>query len=1108
MTAGADAHQGLLVSGRFAELEDALCGRVRALKRGRPLAPLTVVVGSAAARTRVGDVLVRTLGAVANVSVVTLARCAADLVAAERGAPPALLAGLARERLVRRLVAAEAGRLRYFGPVVDRPHFAQALAATFADLREARVAPETPWAEIVATSGAAGPATGVAGDSGGARAKAADLDRLYRAYCAELDSLRLLDAAGLQVAAAQAVQGQNAPAGGSPLGGGHAMRKLTLFGIYDLNQAQEALVAALIGAGADVLVPVPRGAARDGVTALAAAQAAGLREERLDAPECERDLCRLAAVWIAGRDGAVPSPDLRGDGSVEVISVADERAEAREAVREVLSAAATGASFRDCAIVVPRSDDVERVAAALKAADVPAACMLPDRAVGTRIALALTHCLAPAAGEPFARRAVVDLLTAAPLQGGDAAPGEPALWLDEARRAGVVGGIGQWRERVRRRRRGLEQRLRELEARSPLPESDDDETAEKVETTRLRLRGARGLEAAVTALSRACAGLPSRAPWSTWAEVFATIARGVFEPVVGDAAADAAGRLRALQIAGEEVDVAEAAVTLRDMLADSRVPTGRVGRDGVAVLTPLQMRGLSFHTVVFTGLAEGGFPASGRPDPILGDGERRRLTEATGRRLPLGEGREAESLLLFGFACEAARERLALLAPRTDAASGRPRLPSRLLLRLASLVAGHPVALEEFLRGAPLAPVWRTGRAPVAGVPPTEGVVWLDRRERDTAALLALSERGRRTAARRYLSDVLGDPDAATRRLGAWRAARSPEPGAWDGLLGTEARAALAARHPFDAEMHPTRLERYVGCPFSFYVRDVLGLDAPDEPVDALEMDAREFGTLVHGILQRAYEAVIAEDLSVDGALVAVDSAWATCCAEAERRGVTGAALSWEVRREMLRDDLLESVRRDPVFGGGGDRPVGAEWRFGESAGLPVILSLPDGRQVRFAGRLDRIDMTASGARVIDYKTGAGGVEKARINDGLSVQLPVYQLAVREAGDRLWPHGTQAPGSITCLYRLVTRRGGFQDLELTDDEESAAARLRALVSAAVALMDDGMFPRTTRGRCDYCDVRYACGVSAWARDRLREQPALEAVVRLQGPQPCGKDDDG
>jgi RecB family exonuclease len=147
---------------------------------------------------------------------------------------------------------------------------------------------------------------------------------------------------------------------------------------------------------------------------------------------------------------------------------------------------------------------------------------------------------------------------------------------------------------------------------------------------------------------------------------------------------------------------------------------------------------------------------------------------------------------------------------------------------------------------------------------------------------------------------------------------------------------------------------------------------------------------------------------------------------------------------------------------------------------------------VRFAGRLDRVDVTPSGARVIDYKSGGGGTERVRIKERLSVQLPVYRLALRQAGDDDYD-------TITCLYRLITRRGGFEDLDLPQGEAESEQRLRALVADAVALVDAGMFPRTTRQRCDYCDVRYACGVSAWARDRKREHESLGPVVRLQSP---------
>jgi RecB family exonuclease len=1078
MTTGADAHQGILVSGRFPELEDALCERVAELKRGRPLAPVTVVVGSSAVRTHVLDLLVRRLGAVANVQITTLGRLAADLVAAQRGAPPASLNALTRERLVRRLIAAHASELRYFGPVVDRPHFAQAVAATLADLREACVPPGSDWspaAQPAPTPGA------VTAGPGSAAARFADLGLLYRAYCRELESRGLLDGAAVQQAAA-AVSGLGPQV------------SVILFGLYDLNQAQEQFVRALLAATADLLVPAPADRTPAGQPAYEAGIEAGLAARAMEAPQARHDRAALSPVWTEVVAGA---HSFAGDGSLQVVSVSDERAELREAVRSVLSAIEAGATAWQCAVVVPHGDDVDRAAAALQEAGLRVACRVPDRSAGVRVLGRLADCIAPPAGQPFARRAVVDLLSAGPLeQGGEA--GETALWLDEARQAGVVSGPDEWCSRLAGRQRGLERRLEKLLARGAEAVDDEDEVAGKAEAVRRRLEACRGLLAAVRSLVSACEAAPERAAWDDWAGYFADVAVAVFDDGTAAEAGDAAARLQALAVLGEQVDLVEATAVLRDLLTGARVPLGRACRDGVAVLTPLELRGLSFHTVAFTGLAEGGFPSRGRPDPLLGDTERRRVGAALGVRLPLSEQREAESLLLFAFACEAARERLVLLAPRTSAADGRPRLPSRLLLRLASATAGHPVGLDEFLSGDPLRAVWRR----VAGPPAfSDDVVWVDARERDVALLLALSSAGRHEASHGYAVAVLGDDVTAQRRFGAWRASRSTVPGEWDGLLSAEARAALAASHPFDAEMHPTRLERFVSCPFSFLLRDIYDLQAPDEPGDSLEMDALEFGTLAHDILQRAYEQVMAGGLlRRDEAQGAVVAAWRECCSEAESRGVTGATLSWEVRRELLLEDLLETVRRDPVFSSPDSRPVGVEWRFGESADRPVALTLDDGRTVRFAGRLDRVDETPSGACVIDYKSGGGGTERNRIKERLSVQLPVYRLALRQASGVGY-------ATISCLYRLITRRGGFEDLDLPQDEEASSRRLGELVAGAVALVDAGLFPRTTRQRCEYCDVRYACGISPWARARKREHDLLAPVVDLQSPASEGGDDD-
>ncbi len=169
-----------------------------------------------------------------------------------------------------------------------------------------------------------------------------------------------------------------------------------------------------------------------------------------------------------------------------------------------------------------------------------------------------------------------------------------------------------------------------------------------------------------------------------------------------------------------------------------------------------------------------------------------------------------------------------------------------------------------------------------------------------------------------------------------------------------------------------------------------------------------------------------------------------------------------------------------------------------------MALELPGGRSVRFAGRVDRVDVTAAGARVIDYKTGKGTSERERLKAGLSVQLPVYQLAVRQAGE---PGARRVAARSTSLYRLVTRKGGFEPLPLPESEPDAAARLARLVAGAVALVDAGMFPRTTAGRCEYCDVGYACGTSAWSRARKRGHEAAERRRRPAGAAGRREDDD-
>ena len=708
-----------------------------------------------------------------------------------------------------------------------------------------------------------------------------------------------------------------------------------------------------------------------------------------------------------------------------------------------------------------------------------------------RVLARLADCLAPPAGEPFARRAVIDLLVRRAAAGGGEA-GETALWLDEARQAGVVAGPDQWTARLAARRRGLERRLEALEARGAEAVDDEDEVASKAQGVALRLAAVRGLIDASRALTDACAAAPQRAPWGEWAGFFAGVAAAVFDAQTAAEARDAASRLQALAVLQEDVELGEAAAVLRELLASDRVPAGanrprwRRGRHAARGARPELPHG-RVH-----GARRGRVPVARQARPAA---RRRRAAPRRGgsRRAAPARGAARRGVAAAVRASRARRRASASCCSRRAPA---PPTAARACPHACCCGwrPGPPAVRSVSTSSSAGEPLDGPSGAALAGSPAfADDVVWVDERERDVALLLALASAGRHGAAREYAESVLGGP---RRRSPPRLLARVAQPG--PGRLGRPARRRRPRRArrraiPFDAEMHPTRLERFISCPFSFLLRDLYELRAPEEPGDSLEMDPLEFGTLAHDILQRAYEEVMAGDLGRDEAQAAVVAAWRECCREAESRGVTGAALSWEVRRELLLEDLLETVRLDPVFSSPDSRPVGRGVAVRRGRG-PARGAHPRRRQGRCGspGRLDRVDETPSGARVIDYKSGGGGTERKRVKERLSVQLPVYRLAVRQATAR----SDVTPTIVLPLpARHAPRRvRGPRPASRTRRRRRGGSR--ELVAGAVELVDAGLFPRTTRQRCDYCDVRYACGVSAWTRARKREHESLAPVVCL------------
>ena len=1115
MSLSPDKHR-MLVLGDRAQLEAALADWIVAVKGDDRLRQVVVVTGSNLAGGHLSRAVAGRLGAHAGVRFVSVHALASSLAAGALAAGELrLLSPLLRERLVAGLVARRAGRPWYFAPVAETPGLPRALLRTVDDLREAGV----PVAALTAV---------------GSR-KGADLAALYGDYVAALQRRRLADDADLYRLAAQAAAGQTTVlAPGVPI---------AVHGLYDLPAMQADLVAALAGgrsfaaflpwsAGVGPYVaparefyeslglePARTGRAGSLAPAPAASVPAVTASGQLtldltspagaEAQAAPTGASPVSAAAAAASPAGVASPAA----ALRIVSVADDIAERRAVTAELLRAAGAGLAFHEMAAVAPDRQGRDRLARALRAQGIPVAARGADDGAAARTCRLLLDCLLPVAGRPLRRDAVIDLAATAPRLSPPADAATLALWDDFSRRARIVADQ-EWRDRLWRLLRSFERRDgHDGDADSPSggaspggqsqanpaghtssaspsaaaspsvaaspsaaasPSLDSEAAAcasldafvGRLVKLRRRLLAARSWRQATHAFLEAAqelCGVPPDAPVVAALSELADVSL-VDDAGPGDAFAVVAGRALSL------LDAASAE---------------RVGRDGVAVLSPHELRGLAFRLVVFCDLAEGGFPPRPTPDPVLLDRERALVAAACGARLPGSAELPAEYDALFALACDAAVDELVLLAPRLDTSTGRPRLPSRALLALARTLAARPVAFAELETEGGLDGVVRRV-ATGLGDP-------VDVRDLD---LRTLAQGAARHAARpawlgEYAVAVMG---AKRTERGAAEASgrRRPALGPHDGVLsaGSAARAAAAV---FAAPVSPSAFETYLSCPFAFYLRYVLGLRVPDEPDEALAIEPVDLGKVVHEILQGAYAAAARGGAPTrELALAGLDEIAPRAFARAEARGLTGFPLSWRVVADEVLADLRRVVATDPCWDDG-LLPEAFEWSFGGDEAAPLPELQVGQRLVRFRGRIDRVDQDADGRRVrlVDYKTGKGKTEAELVGAGHDVQLPVYVLALLAGAER-------RAAEVVAEYRMVRRQGGFKTQPLPGDPDEVREGLRTTLAVAVAGIDNGFYPRLPdQQRCKFCDAADACGADRVAFAAKASDPRLRPLLGLE-----------
>ncbi len=440
---------------------------------------------------------------------------------------------------------------------------------------------------------------------------------------------------------------------------------------------------------------------------------------------------------------------------------------------------------------------------------------------------------------------------------------------------------------------------------------------------------------------------------------------------------------------------------ITELLANQRLKCDVAETGRVRVLSADQVRNLDVPHLFLCGLSESSFPQSRGDDCLYGDAERLKLSD---HGVPLGHRtrRSREEMLLFYGVVTRYRKSLTLSYPCVDD-DGEPMYRSPFVTSFLGLFEPEAVKIEDCGRFDPV-PATRD-----------ECVTEADVRIRATREALAgqadlFAALAARNTSEQTARNIVAAADMATARF------RTRGLTNYEGVLSDprnrkRLRRRFSPKHEFSA----TELETYAAHPFRYFLRYVLGLEAPAIPGPGTDFARR--GRVLHTALASLHEELSSATIEIStetlierlqdaiGAATSVggDSPLQRVLRQIERDGLlkhaTRYGVQWEEYLKLLAecwDSLPRPVHFETPFGN-----MPEEERPPETAVNPRVAFGRDGEVVYVRGQIDRIDVGHCDGQpvfiVIDYKH-SKSPKRFSLEDlelGLALQLAIYAVAAQ-----------------------------------------------------------------------------------------------------------------
>jgi ATP-dependent helicase/nuclease subunit B len=892
-------------------------------------------------------------------------------------------------------------------------------------------------------------------------------------------------------------------------------KHLIVYGIYDATGQQSRLLAALKNS-LEMIYFIPF--VDEDISEFARtfleirAKELGVQPIRLQAKVMVNGLDRLAARGFGFSIDPCKKDRIAADGSFAIVSAPGESRAALEIVREIFRAVhdKTISGFHEAAVILRQPENEAPILTEmLRLHGVPYFVQGGSRFAERPLSKAVIA-LSRLEAKSFSRESVLSAmeLIAASLPESRQLAWDAPSWRSLTNDPGFLAGARSWDEGTASILEQAHRKYNKAEGYSI--ESDATESgARSMDSIRAQRENAQHLRDAWLLIQRAAGDWPTHLSWQDWAQFLDQR----FQEILGasddwsffSTVLDEIASLQALARfdKSDTVSVDRVKSALVESIESLSYPAGRFQRSGVNLLSTSAARGLRFPLVVIPGLDEGRFPAKLRQDPLLLDSERLRMGD-----LPLKSKRMEEEKLLFDMAARSAEKRLVLMTSRLEESSDRERLPSQFLLRVAAVIQGGSITMRDLTQEtvAGFRSVSLDNPAPAKDeIAVDEGEIRLRQITVDRK-----SARGVLTAMTEFEADRLKQPLAYDRARWANKLTE------FDGLI-SDPKLVQWMVQKIDAssgQVSASRIEEYVKCPYFFFLKHVMNLEAWEEQEKIEGMDPLERGLAVHSILESflknsgdaIFQAASGDDL---GKLL--EEKTRHDLDEARPAGIPD--LLWEVQRDGLIRMLKEWLEFEKGRANEGMRIARMEQSFGSfSSGeqYPPFRVTAGRHTFDFRGRIDRIDVSIDGkqARVIDYKTGAlpESMANAKIRtplmSGERIQIAVYRGALTVLSEF---GGLE---SIEGEYlHLQPKDGRIVACVFTDEDlQKALQGLPEVLEIVGDGLEKGIFFARTRGairpygHCDYCDYLSICGKDRVQREeRKANDPAVRKFMGILEP---------